>query len=659
MEKINKQTPDLTSKNIAKITELFPNVITEKEDENGRIVKAVDFDLLRQELSKDIVEGGDERYRLDWPGKRRSMLKANTPINKTLKPDRDSSVNFNTTENVYIEGDNFEVLKILQESYLGKIKMIYIDPPYNTGKDFVYKDDFKKTKEEYEEDLGVEDEEGGRLFKNTNTNGRFHSDWLSMMYERLVIARDLLKDDGVIFISIDDNEVHNLSKICDEVFGESNFLSKLIIITGASQNGDDVKFQKNKEYCLVYAKNEESFIPNKIDKADESLRNLNDSPSGLESRPDMGYSIYFHPETKDIIPLKDYNKENIYTNDFNKIYKDDDILIKKGYVPIRPGEKDGILWRWRWGFDTCLDRIKELVVEYKNKKYYVSFKQTGYLPCKDVLNFNVGTSEVKSLFDGNKVFDYPKSKKFLSRLVQISCNKNDIILDFFAGSSTTAHSVIDVNLDDGGNRKFIMVQYPEDLNEALKKSTNESKKTIQNAIDFLDSINKPRLLTEVGKERIRRAGKKIVEENADKLKERETPLDIGFRAYKVADSIMQDVYKSPNDLKQGDLLGLADNIREDKKPEDILTSVILDLGLTLDLSIKEEKVGKNTIFNVDDGSLVACFDKNIDFSVIDEIAKTKPLKVVFRDASFKDDKDRINVETRFKQLSPDTNIKVI
>jgi len=635
MEKINKQTPDLTSKNIAKITELFPNVITEKEDENGRIVKAVDFDLLRQELSKDIVEGGDERYRLDWPGKRRSILKANTPINKTLVPDKESSVDFDNTKNIYIEGDNFVVLKILQESYLNKIKMIYIDPPYNTGKDFVYKDDFKKTKEEYEEDLGVEDEEGGRLFKNTDTNGRFHSDWLSMMYERLVIARDLLKDDGVIFISIDDNEVHNLRKICDEIFGEENFITILKWNKTSTPPSLSKKIRHKYEFILCYEKknNNIEYIGGTSEGGDMPL--LNDGNS---------IDILKIPKEKII-----FNFDGEYSpGKYDRVELINKIIIKNGL-----SNEDLILkGPFKWKQENTNNEINEgTTFIIKTEKFAIRYVRDGLRNKKpsDIISkteCGVGTNEdgnkeIGELF-GENIMSFPKPSSLIKYLLKFVSFNDDIILDFFSGSATTAHSVMKLNAEDGGNRKFVMVQLPEKTDED-SEAYKAGYKTIP----------------EIGRERIRRAGKKIVEENADKLKERETPLDIGFRAYKVADSIMRDVYKSPNDLKQGELLGLSDNIREDKKPEDILTSVILDLGLTLDLSIKEEKIDKNTIFNVDDGSLVACFDKNIDFNVIDEIAKMKPLKVVFRDASFKDDKDRINVETKFKQLSPDTNIKVI
>lgn len=665
MDKINTQTPDLTDKNIAKIAELFPNVITEKEGEDGMPVKVVDFELLKQELAKDIVDGSEERYRLDWPGKRRSILKANTPINKTLVPDKESSVDFDNTKNIYIEGDNFEVLKILQESYLNKIKMIYIDPPYNTGKDFVYKDDFKKTKEEYEEDLGVEDEEGGRLFKNTDTNGRFHSDWLSMMYERLVIARDLLKDDGVIFISIDDNEVHNLRKICDEIFGEDNFIGMFSVENNPKGRKNGNFISVTNEYCLIYSKNAEiTFFENIVPKhaADMTEDENGDFVRRSGKRVLMGENTL----NKLVSNFKSPKHYSAYIKDFDIILKQenaiddiDSILIQDGYsryITFR----DGCFVENTYTKEKFEELFKNGALDIRDSKIYekhfsdmMQIKSTltnnEYEAIvnneKVIYKIDLKTTSAKQQLTellGGEYFSFPKNISFIKHLISLQQDDSGVILDFFSGSATTAHAVMQLNAEDGGIRKFVMVQLPEQTDEK-SEVYKAGYKTI----------------AEIGRERIRRAGKKIIEENADKLKERETPLDIGFRAYKVADSIMQDVYKSPNDLKQGDLLGLADNIREDKKPEDILTSVILDLGLTLDLPIKEEKISKNTIFNVDDGSLVACFDKNIDFNVIDEIAKMKPLKVVFRDASFKDDKDRINVETKFKQISPDTNIKVI
>ncbi|MDY0090964.1 MAG: site-specific DNA-methyltransferase, partial [Flavobacteriaceae bacterium] len=453
IDKLDMTSPDLVSQNIEKIAALFPNCVTESE--NGL---AIDFDMLKQELSKDIVEGNKERYRLEWPGKREAIVTANLPINKTLRPCRKESVDFDNTENLYIEGDNLEVLKLLQESYLGKIKMIYIDPPYNTGKDFVYKDNFTQDSDEYQEEAGLKDEYNNRLVANPDTSGRYHSDWLTMMYPRLKLARNLLTDNGVIFISIDDNEVHNLRKICDEVFGEINFVSSITLITGANQAGEGVNIQKNTEICLVYSKSIDSLIINRVDKANNSFRNLNDAPTPLETRKDMGYSVYYNPTTKDFIPVFDYNKDKISLNKEELVYVNDDNLINSGYVPIRPGVRNRKLHRWRWGFDTFIERKNEIVIEKYQDNYRVGFIQDGYNPPKNYLNYGGGSTEFKALFNENQYFDYPKSTKYIQYLTQLGTNnEEDIILDFFSGSATTAHSIMQLNSEDKGKRKFIMV----------------------------------------------------------------------------------------------------------------------------------------------------------------------------------------------------------
>ena len=410
MDKMKFETPDMTAENIEKIAELFPNCVTEMRDENGKIKHGINFEMLKQMLSPDVVDG-DECYEFTWVGKKASIAEANRPIRKTLRPCPEESKDWDTTENLYIEGDNLEVLKLLQESYLGKVKMIYIDPPYNTGNDFIYADDFMRSQQEENEQMGMYDEDENRLFKNTDSNGRFHSDWCSMMYSRLMLARNLLTDDGVIFISIDDNEQANLKKVCDEIFGEANYIVEMINITGASQNGEGVKIQKNTESCLVYAKNYNLCTPNKVDKADESLRNLNDSPTAFITRPEMGYTIYYNPQTKDIKAVKDYDKTKIETNDEKQVYTNDLQLINSGYVPIRPGYRSGLLNRWRWSIETFNERIDEIVINRNQDKYAVYFKQKGYNPPKNILNYKVGTSEIKLLFNDNKVFDFPKSTK--------------------------------------------------------------------------------------------------------------------------------------------------------------------------------------------------------------------------------------------------------
>lgn len=627
MKKLKMQTPDLTSGNIEKIQELFPNVITEKEGENGVIEKAVDFELLKQMLSKDLVEDDNERYRLDWPGKKVSLLKANTPITSTLRPDRESSVNFDTTENIFIEGDNFEVLKVLQESYLGKIKMIYIDPPYNTGKDFVYRDNRTVSKEDYEEELGLEDEEGGKLFRNTDTNGRFHSDWLSMMYERLLIARDLLKDDGVIFMSIDDNEVHNLRKIADEIFGESNFVAQIIWERAYSPVNLKKYFSESHDYIICFAKNLDSIDSmtlSRTDAANERYQNLDNDPRGVWKSSDFSVG----PAVQ----------ENIY-----------EIITPSGRSVFPP---NGRSWR------VSRKKYEEMLLENKvwfgengenvpSQKRFLSDVKDGITPMTlwkyaEVGHSQDATKRLKELFDDKMYFDYPKPVGLIQRCLDLSTKDEDIILDFFAGSATTAHAVMQLNAEDVGNRKFIMVQLAEET-DTDSEAFKAGYKTI----------------SEIGMERIRRAGKKILEENADKLAERETPLDIGFRVYKTDTTNMKDVYYHPSAIDQKDLFNHVSHIKEDRTPEDLLTQVILDLGLTLDLPIEIKKIKGNDVYFVSNNALVACFDDKIDFSIVDEIAKSEPLKVVFKDASFKEEQDRTNIETKFKRLSPDTIITVL
>jgi len=669
MDKLKMQAPDLTDKNIEQIAALFPNVITETKDENGNLKKAVDFDLLKQVLSKNLVEADDERYRLDWPGKKASLLKANMPITKTLRPCREESVNFDNTENLYIEGDNFEVLKILQESYLGKVKMMCIDPPYNTGNDFIYKDDFKKSKEEYEEELGVEDEDGGKLFKNTDSNGRFHSDWLSMMYERLVVARDLLRDDGVIFISIDDNEVHNLRKICDEIFGESSFVAQLVwekkkkgaFLSGAVTNV--------KEYLIVYVKAKESFLGliGEIARSEETYpvikttnsRGVRIIKKGItskfrENNHHVPKGTRISSGNMEMILLSDMViKNNILTEDVivdsNWIYSQD--LLNK-YADDKSLYVTQDLYFRRVVTEPRTKMLKDLLPMKGEETTGFDFKITDNLFNDGWGTNEDGFDELHNLLGAQSLMSFPKPSKLIAKLA-LSTTRFDqeaLVLDFFSGSSTTAHAVIQLNAEDGGKRKFIMVQLPEKTDEN-SEAYKAGYKTI----------------AEIGKERIRRAGKKILSElesKSQQLKLGEEPvdaskLDIGFRVYKTDSTNMKDVFYHPSELKQMTLDDLLSNIKEDRTPEDLLTQVILDLGLELSLPIETKKILGNTVFIVQTNALVACFDNDIDFKIVDTIAGLKPFKVVFKDASFKDDKDRINVEERFKRLSPETKVTVI
>jgi len=648
MEKLNMQTPDRIAQHIEQIEKLFPNVITEKQDKNGKLIKAIDFDLLKQNLSDVVVDNEDERYRLDWPGKKASLLKANTPINKTLRPCMEESVDFENTKNLYIEGDNFEVLKILQESYLGKVKMIYIDPPYNTGNDFIYKDDFKVSNTEYDENIGAVDEEGDKLFKNTDSNGRFHSDWLSMMYERLVVARDLLTDDGVIFISIDDNEQANLKKVCDEIFGGENFLG-LFIVNSSPSAIDYGHIAKTHDYTIFYAKNIDKtttqHLPdeNKIFKYDDDIGAFNLYPLyngnvafNPKTRPNLYYPFYLNPNNK-------------LAEDFFEIGLEE----KEGWIKVFPviSRKDGIQRVWRWGKPKSQNDLNKELVGYQTtdgeyrivQKTRLTGKVIRSLQLDTEISSRKGTGEVEKLFN-SKLFSFPKPTELIKRFITISTNSNDIILDFFSGSGTTAHSVFKLNSEDNGNRKFIIVQLPEETDPKLE-AYKAGYKTI----------------AEIGQERIRRSGKKIKEENNDK--EGIEDLDIGFRVYKTASTNMKDVFYHPEKLGQTDMLEQTFNIKADRTSDDLLTQVILNLGLELSLPIEKKQLStptkSQTVYFVQNNVLVACFDDNIDMTIVDEIAKVKPFKVVFKDASFHSDKDRINCEERFKRLSPDTRITVI
>jgi adenine-specific DNA-methyltransferase len=636
MDKLKMQTPDLKEKNIDQIASLFPNVIIETRDDKGQIKRAIDFDLLKQLLSDHIIEGDRERYRLDWPGKKSSLIKANTPIRKTLRPCREESVNFDTTENLYIEGDNFEVLKILQESYLGKIKMIYIDPPYNTGKDFIYKDNYTQSKEDYDSESGVQNEEGEKLFRNTESNGRFHSDWLSMMYERLIVARDLLKDDGVIFISIDDNEVHNLRKICDEIFGEDSFVADIIWNSTKSVTNTAL-ISVSHTHNLLYFKSIDFFIQNRtqfrlVDDGD-GFKNLDNDPRGPWKadpfqvggwRPNQQYDIK-NPITGEVYKP---NVGSSWKNDlkrFNELLKDNRIVFG---VTGESGPQ--------------------------RKRFLYEAKERGKVSktlWDDIDTTTNATQSLKRLFEGISFFDNPKPISLITRILELSTSQSSYVLDFFSGSATTAHAVMQFNAEDGGNRKFIMVQ--------LAEKTDEDSEAYKAGYQTI---------AEIGKERIRRAGKKIVDELREKndgkidfdgTQVNPDELDIGFRVFKVDDSNMKDVYYHPYEMQQTTLEDLQSNIKDGRTPEDLLIQVMLDLGLELSLPIEKKKVLGNAVYYVQTNSLVACFDDEINFNIIDEIAIIKPLKVVFKDACFKDDKDRINVEERFKRLSPETIITVI
>ncbi|WP_418512795.1 site-specific DNA-methyltransferase [Corallibacter sp.] len=622
-DKLDLTTPDLVNQNIEKIAALFPNCVTETAEG-----KVIDFDLLKQELNYEVVEGAKERYRLEWPGKKEAIVTANLPTTKTLRPVREDSVDFDTTENIYIEGDNLEVLKILQESYLGKIKMIYIDPPYNTGKDFVYKDNFTQDSADYKEETNQTDEYGNRLVANPETAGRYHSDWLSMMYPRLKLARNLLTDDGVIFISIDDNEVHNLRKIADEIFGESNFVAQIIWEKKYAPQNDAKYFSTSHDYILVYAKNKIKFNRNLLPLTEEQLKR------------------YKNPDNDE---RGVWQSDNLTVATYSANY-DYPITLPSGRVLNPP---HGRCWR------TSKEKFEKMVSENRvwfgeggdntpRIKRFLKETQQGRVPVtiwfyKEVGHNQAAAAEVKKLFGNKKYFDYPKPVSLISHMLKIASSKEDIILDFFSGSASTAQAIIQQNAEDGGNRKFIMAQLP----EATDEKSEAHKAGYKN-------------ICEIGKERIRRAAAKIKEELAQSgVEGTNADIDYGFKVFKVASSNMQDVYYKPQDYNQGELDLFADNIKEDRTSEDLLTQILLDWGLPLTLKTQKETVLGKEVFVVDTNYLLACFDKDLDEAFAKAIAKYQPLRFVCKDSSFKDDTAKENVKQLLKQLSPNTEMKVI
>ncbi|MGF3141221.1 site-specific DNA-methyltransferase [Facklamia sp. P13064] len=586
MEKLEMQTNNLVNENFEKLKALFPNAITETIDDEGKLVRAIDKDILMQEISTEVVEGREERYQFTWPDKRQAILTANQPISKTLRPCREESVNFDETENLYIEGDNLEVLKLLQETYLGKIKMIFIDPPYNTGSDFVYNDNFSMDKDEYLEDSGQYDEEGNRLEKNLESNGRFHTDWLNMMYPRLKLAKNLLSENGMIFVSIDFNESATLKMMMDEIFGEDNFQREIIWRIGwlSGYKTTAANFIRNHDTILFYSKNasEMKFIKTYINNED------------------------FKPLVK---------KDKNLTSKFNELNLDKDQqndLIQFINHDSRP-ERYAIEDTWNSNEYDDLNSIA--IVSYSGEK-------------------------ISKILDINQDFKGQKSVAMLKRLLVSSTEKDDIILDFFSGTASTAHATMQLNSEDGDNRKYIMVQIPEEIEES-SEAYEAGYKTI----------------CDIGKERIRRVGKKIFAENhkgSDK-----TFLDIGFRVLKTDSSNMKDVYYAPAQTEQSLLDILSDNIKEDRSPEDLLFQVMLDLGISLSSNIKRELVDDKEIFIVEDGFLIACFDKDITEDIVKSIAKEEPYYAVFRDSSMANDSVANNYEQIFENMSPQTVRKVV
>lgn len=642
MEKLNMHTQDITDVNIETIGRLFPNCLTERvvgKDKNGKgiIGKGIDFDKLRQELSKDIVEGTQERYQFTWPGKREAMRIANTPSNMTLRPDRESSVDFDNTGNLYIEGDNLEVLKLLREDYLGKVKMIYIDPPYNTGNDFVYEDDFSQTSGEFRGKSGMFDEDGNMILQNyevnSESNGRFHTDWLNMIYPRLKVARDLLTEDGVIFISIDDNEVENLRKVCDEVFGERNFIAQLIWERAFSPKNDARFVSNSHDYVLMFTRNIDSFVIGRLDRTAEAnarYSNPDNDPRGVWMSSD--------------ISVKTYNAACDYpiTTPSGKIIEPPAgrcwSLSKKAFFERL---QDNRIWFGPNGDNT--PRIKRFLSELK----FDGMAPTSILFYKDVGHSQEGAQEVVSLFGDKGVFDGPKPVRLLQRLITLANLKDDsIVLDFFSGSATTAHALMKTNLEKGTDRKFILVQLPEKVSD---KKKDQGYGTI----------------CEIGKERIRRAGKKILEELATKKaenglfdKESEpTRLDVGFRVLKLDTSNMQDVYYTPEDSSAATLFD--DNVKPDRTPEDLLFQVMLECNLPLSAKIERKTIAGKDVFSVNDDYLIACFDDDVTEIVITEVARRKPYYFIMRDSSLSSDQVADNFEQIFNAYSKDTIRRIL
>ncbi len=620
------ETPDLSHLNIEKLGELFPNCITEKKDEEGRIIKAVNYEAFRQMFSKELVEEGDESYEFTWVGKRESIIEANKPIRKTLRPCLEESKDWDNTENLYIEGDNLDVIKTLQESYLNSVKMIYIDPPYNTGNDFIYNDGFIMEDKEYSEEIGEFDEEGNRLFKNTDSNGRFHSDWCSMIYPRLVLARNLLSDDGVIFISIDDNEQDNLKKICDEVFGKENFVGEIIRKTRSMVGDNSAGLNIQHEYLVIYSRDinkarligEEKDFKNYANPDKDKNGDWCIGDPSAKSGGDKTYFEIINPYTNKIdLPPKGrywaFSKETM------------DNYINEGRIKFKKTHKDNergfIFKRYKKNLDSIYNPLSTI---FGIDNIYMN--QNGK---KDIEKVGM-----------ENIFSYPKPIRYIYNLVASINDKNSIILDFFSGSATTAHAVMELNAEDGGNRKFIMVQLPEETDE----KSEAYKAGYKN-------------ICEIGKERIRRAGEKIKEDNKDK--EGIEDLDTGFRVLKLDDTNMKDIYYAPEEYEQNLLDRFESNIKEDRDDLDLLFGCLIDWGLPLDRPYESMDIAGVRVHVYNHGDLVACFDEDISEEAVKEIAKMEPLRVVFRDSSFADESKKTNVKEIFKLLSADTSVKVI
>lgn len=660
MDKLNMHTTNIVDENIKRIGELFPNCLTERLNDEGKPEVAIDFDLLRQELSKDIVEGPEERYQFTWPDKRNAIRLANAPTTDTLRPCREESVDFDTTQNLYIEGDNLQVLKLLRENYLGKVKMIYIDPPYNTGNDFVYNDYFGMDSSEWSDSSGDYDEEGHWLTDkytiNSESNGRFHTDWLNMVYPRLKVSRDLLGEDGVLFVSIDNNEVKNAIALCNDIFAEKNCLGVIANINNPKGRSDDKYVATAHEYILAYAKDIDKvvwygFEPtddnivkryNKIDENGKKYREIDLRKTGendlREDRPNLFYYFYYNQITGDFYPSQDGNGRD-------------------GYIMIRPLREDGKEGNWRWGMTTALSQIDQLIPKFMPTRKVWGVMQKDYLEGRSLVkptsawtfkdvNSERGTEDFISLGFDKRIFPKPKPIGTIKRSIILAVKKDEeIILDFFSGSATTAHAVMQLNAEDGGKRKFIMVQLP----EATDEKSEAYKAGYKN-------------ICEIGKERIRRAGKKILEEQKAKQpdlfnKMGGVDLDIGFRVLKLDSSNMQNVYYTPSEFNEQKLFD--DNIKPDRTEEDLLFQTMIDLGIELSAKIEKRSIAGKTVWSVSDGYLMACFDEEVNETTITEIARQQPYYFVMRDSSLANDQVADNFEQIWEEYSKDTVRRIL
>lgn len=642
MERLDLHSPDVTAQNIDELAELFPSIVTESVDAEGQPSRVIDFDLLRQELADHVVEGPQERYQLEWPGKRASLFAANAPIVRTLRPARQESVDFDTTRNLFIEGDNLEALKLLQESYLGKIKLIYIDPPYNTGNDFIYEDDFAESTAEYLERSGQVDEHGARLVANTESNGRFHSDWLSMMYPRLKLARRLLASDGVLVISIDDTEAHNLRKIGEEIFGAANFVAQIGVQVNPRGRHLDRFVAKTHDSLLVFVRDssseaitgvaKEGRMADEYDRSDAlgpfrllGLRNRNQA-FNPDTRPNLYYPLYVAPA------------DGRVSSQADAVFSDE----------VWPDAPDGTKTCWTWGKDRVNADGELLTAEKTNGAWRIYRKDYLHGPDGAVaktlvkslwlepeFNNDQGRRVIKELF-GSAVMDFPKSTELLMRIVEIACGPDGVVLDFFAGSGTTAHAVMAANAKDGGARRFMMVQ----LAEACDPKSQAFKAGFET-------------ISGLAMERIRRAGAKLAEGSL--LGQR----DVGFRVLRVDDSNIRDVLRTPDDLAQDELPLYTNSVKADRTDEDLLFQVLLDWGLDLAAPVATESLAEETVSVVDDGALIACFADPVTVEVVSAIADRQPLRAVFRDSAFESDADRINAEQIFREKAPGTEVKAI